>query len=61
MLKMKRTRFPKEIILLFAESVGLRSSELLGAQLKDWRLEPEGWVMQIHGKVSKNLIMAVLG
>jgi integrase len=48
-------------ILLFVESVGLRSSELLSAQLKDLSLEPEGWVMQIHGKGSKNRIAAVPG
>lgn len=41
-------------IVSFIESVGLRSAELLEAKLGDLRLEPEGWVMQVHGKGSKN-------
>ncbi len=48
-------------ILQFVESVGLRSAELLNARLDDFRLEPEGWVMQIHGKGAKNRIAAVPG
>lgn len=48
-------------ILRFVESVGLRSAELLNARLGDFRMEPEGWVMQIHGKGSKNRIAAVPG
>jgi len=48
-------------ILRFVESVGLRSAELLNARLDDLRLEPEGWVMQIHGKGAKNRIAAVPG
>ena len=48
-------------ILRFVESVGLRSAELLGATLKDVRLEPEGWVIQIHGKGAKNRIAAMPG
>ena len=48
-------------ILRFVESVGLRSAELLGASLKDIRLEPEGWVIQIHGKGAKNRIAAMPG
>ena len=48
-------------ILLFVEAVGLRSAELLSATLGDLRMEPEGWVMQIHGKGSKNRIAAVPG
>jgi integrase len=48
-------------ILKFVESVGLRSAELLSAKLADLRKEPEGWVMQIHGKGSKNRIAAVPG
>lgn len=48
-------------ILRFVESVGLRSAELLNARLDDFRLEPEGWVMQIHGKGAKNRIAAVPG
>ncbi|MGJ7582702.1 tyrosine-type recombinase/integrase [Variovorax sp. RHLX14] len=48
-------------ILRFVESVGLRSAELLGATLKDLRLEPEGWVIQVHGKGARNRIAAVPG
>lgn len=48
-------------ILRFVEAVGLRSAELLAARLEDFRLEPEGWLMQIHGKGSKNRIAAVPG
>ncbi|MFZ3141259.1 tyrosine-type recombinase/integrase [Polaromonas sp.] len=47
--------------LLFVEAVGLRSAELLAATLGDLRMEPEGWVMQVHGKGSKNRIAAVPG
>ena len=47
--------------LLFVEAVGLRSAELLSATLGDLRLEPEGWVMQVRGKGSKNRIAAVPG
>jgi integrase len=48
-------------ILLFVEAVGLRSAELLSARLGDLRMEPEGWVMQVHGKGAKNRIAAVPG
>lgn len=48
-------------ILKFVEAVGLRSAELLYATLGDLRREPEGWVMQIHGKGAKNRIAAVPG
>ncbi|MCC7545340.1 MAG: tyrosine-type recombinase/integrase, partial [Aquabacterium sp.] len=54
-----RTRI--RFILLFMESVGLRSSELINARLEDFSLEPEGWVMQVHGKGAKNRIAAVPG
>ena len=47
--------------LLFVEAVGLRSAELLSATLGDLRMEPEGWVMQVHGKGSKNRLAAVPG
>ena len=47
--------------LLFVEAVGLRSAELLSATLGDLRMEPEGWVMQVHGKGSKNRMAAVPG
>ena len=51
-------------ILLFVEAVGLRSAELLSATLGDLRMESEGWngwVLQVHGKGSKNRIAAVPG
>jgi integrase len=48
-------------ILRFVESVGLRSQELLNARLRDLSLEPEGWVIQVHGKGAKNRIAAVPG
>ena len=47
--------------LLFVEAVGLRSAELLSATLGDLRMEPEGWVMQVRGKGSKNRMAAVPG
>ncbi len=53
----ERMRF----ILRFVESVGLRSAELLGATLGDFQKEPEGWIMQVHGKGAKNRIAAVPG
>ena len=54
-----RTRI--RFILRFMESVGLRSSELINARLEDFSLEPEGWVIQVHGKGAKNRIAAVPG
>jgi site-specific recombinase XerD len=48
-------------ILKFLESVGLRSRELLDAELGDLRLESECWLMQVHGKGSKNRIVAIPG
>ena len=48
-------------ILRFVEAVGLRSAELLGATLQDLRLEPEGWVLQVHGKGARNRIAALPG
>lgn len=48
-------------IVRFVEAVGLRASELLQARLADLRLEPEGWVMQVHGKGAKNRLVAVPG
>ncbi len=47
--------------MLFVEAVGLRSAELLSATLDDLRMEPEGWVMQVRGKGSKNRMVAVPG
>ena len=48
-------------ILLFVEAVGLRSAELLNAKLRDFSLEPEGWMLQVHGKGSKNRVVAIPG
>ena len=48
-----------QFVLRFVEAVGLRSSELLAAKLGDLRLEPEGWMMQVHGKGSKNRVAMV--
>lgn len=48
-------------MLRFIKSVGLCSAELLNAKLADFRLEPEGWVMQVHDKDANNRIAAVLG
>lgn len=48
-------------ILRFMEAVGLRSQELVSASLLDFSLEPEGWVLQVHGKGSKNRVAAVPG
>ena len=55
------SRARMRFILLFIEAVGLRSAELLSARLGDLRMEPEGWVMQVHGKGAKNRIAAVPG
>ena len=55
------SRARMRFILLFVEAVGLRSAELLSATLGDLRMEPEGWVMQVRGKGSKNRIAAVPG
>ena len=52
-----RTRI--RFILEFLESVGLRSAELLVARLSDLRLEPEGWLMQVHGKGAKSRLAVV--
>lgn len=48
-------------ILKFLEAVGLRPQELLSARLKDFSLEPEGWVQQVHGKGAKNRVVAIPG
>ena len=55
------SRARMRFILLFVEAVGLRSAELLSATLGDLRMVPEGWVMQVHGKGSKNRLAAVPG
>ena len=46
-------------IVQFLTSVGLRSAELLSAKLSDFQHEEEGWVMQVHGKGSRNRIVAI--
>lgn len=46
-------------LLRFVEAVGLRSAELLGAKLGDLHLQPEGWVLQVHGKGAKNRLANV--
>ncbi len=46
-------------VLRFVEAVGLRSAELLSATLGDLKLEPEGWMMEVHGKGSKNRVVMV--
>ena len=46
-------------IARFLSSVGLRSAELLSANLSDVQHEEEGWVMQVQGKGSKNRIAAL--
>ena len=48
-----------KFIIRFVESVGLRSAELLSARLSDFSHEQEGWVMQVHGKGSKNRIVHI--
>ena len=47
-------------MLRFIASVRLRSVELLKAKLEDFRLEPEGWVTQVHGKGDKRRMAVVL-
>lgn len=46
----ERIRF----IFSFLEAVGLRSTEFLNARLKDFDKQPEGWILYVHGKGSKN-------
>ena len=48
-------------IVVFLSSVGLRSSELLNAKLEQIQLEPEGWLLQVHGKGAKNRIVHLPG
>ena len=55
------SRARMRFILRFVEAVGLRSAELLSATLGDLRMEPEGWIMQVHGKGAKNRLAAVPG
>ena len=46
----ERVRF----IFMFLESVGLRSMEFLNARLEHFEHQPEGWVLHVTGKGSKN-------
>lgn len=48
-------------IVRFIEAVGLRSQEMISARLADFSLEPEGWVLQVHGKGGKNRVVAIPG
>ena len=48
-------------IVVFMSSVGLRSSELLSAKLGHLHHEPEGWMLQVHGKGAKNRIVHLPG
>jgi site-specific recombinase XerD len=48
-------------IVIFMSSVGLRSSELLRAKLGHLHHEPEGWMLQVHGKGAKNRIVHLPG
>ena len=41
-------------IVKFLEVVRLRSAELLNARLENFEMEPEVWLVQVHGKGSKN-------
>ena len=50
------TRIRICLIVRFVESVRLRWAKQLSASLKDIRLEPEGRVIQIHGKDAKSRI-----
>lgn len=59
--KPSSSRSRMRFIVLFLESVGLRSAELLAATLADLRLEPEGWVMKVLGKGEKERFVAIPG
>ena len=48
-----------KFILLFLESVGLRSTELLNARFRDIKFEPEGCFMQVYGKGAKIRVVAI--
>jgi site-specific recombinase XerD len=54
-----RTRI--RFIVVFISAVGLRSSELLKAKLGHIHQEPEGWMLQVHGKGAKNRIAHLPG
>ena len=46
-------------VLQFVEGTGLRAAELLGAKLSHLKPHRAGWVMQVHGKGSRNRVIAV--
>lgn len=53
------SRSRMRFILLFLESVGLRSSEFLSARLGDLQCIDEGWFLQVEGKGSKRRLAAI--
>lgn len=53
------SRSRMRFILLFLESVGLRSSEFLSARLGDLQCINEGWFLQVQGKGSKKRLAAI--
>ncbi len=53
------SRYRIRFILTFISSVGLRSAELIAARLGDLQHEPEGWLLQVHGKGAKNRWVAI--
>ncbi len=53
------SQFRMRFVLSFVESTGLRSAELLRAKLGDLNRQPEGWVLQVHGKGAKNRWVAL--
>lgn len=46
-------------VLRFVEATGLRSTELVKAKLGDFRQHKGRWVLQVHGKGSRNRLVAV--
>ncbi|PXW93414.1 site-specific recombinase XerD [Sphaerotilus hippei] len=48
-------------IMSFVEATGLRSSELLEATLGQFRRHRGRWALQVHGKGSRNRVIAVPG
>ena len=46
-------------ILDFGEATGLRASELVGAVMGDFKPHKGRWALQVHGKGSKNRVVAI--
>jgi site-specific recombinase XerD len=46
-------------ITIFMTTVGLRSKEFLDAKLSKISMQPEGWVMKVHGKGAKNRVVTL--